>query len=316
MNFVGLKGTLKTNVKPAYLVHGGDIFLVQKAIDLITQFAGVKDTVLDVSRLGEGAGVDAIVAECRTVSFFGGRRVVVARPFGVEQLTAELKKYLEKPNPDCVLVLVGELPNVKNVEYVNCDPMSPDILVKLIANQVVAMGKKISKEAADLLCVYCVNTYARIDNEINKLVNYFTDIETIGVDEVKKICTKTVEYQVYELSKAICAGRIEECEEILRTLQDSGTEDYAIFGNLVSSFRRLFYSLTCKADTKDVAMVLGCSPYAVQYARRDNRHLANAIVCLYEYALDLEYQIKSGKVLVENAIVMLTMATISCINKA
>ena len=316
MNFVELKGTLKTNVKPAYLVHGSDIFLVQKAIDLITQFAGVKDTMLDVSRLGEGAGADAIMAECLTVSFFGGKRVVVVRPFESEQLTSALKKYLEKPNPDCVLVLVGEMPNIKNVEYVNCNPMTPDILVKLIANQVAATGKKISREAADLLCVYCANTYARIDNEINKLVNYFADVEMIGVDEVKKICTKTTEYQIYELSKTICAGKIVESEEILRTLQDGGTEDYAIFGNLVSSFRRLFYSLTCKADMKDVATVLGCSPYAVQYARRDNRHLSGTIVGLYEYALDLEYQIKSGKISVENAIVMLTMATISSINKA
>ena len=56
-----------------------------------------------------------------------------------------------------------------------------------------------------------------------------------------------------------------------------------------------------------VAAVLGCSPFAVQYARRDNKHLAPRIKDLYAYALDLEYQIKSGRVGVNNAIVLLTM---------
>ena len=298
MNFAELKATLRAGVKPVYLVHGSDIYLVQKAIDMIVGAAGVN--ALDVSR----ATLETVVADCMTVSFFGGRRVVVVRP--LEEMTADIKKYIEKPNAECVLILVGEFVKGNFID-VNCNPMTPDILVKLIANQLAAAGKKISREAADLLCQYCGNTYARIDNEINKLVNYYIEKESIGVDEIKEICTKTTEYQVYELGKALCAGGMTQAEEILRALQDSGVEDYAIFGNLVGHFRRLFYSLTCKADNAAVASVLGCSPYAVQYARRDNRQLVGSIKSLYEYALDLEYQIKSGKVGVGNAIVLLGM---------
>lgn len=303
MNFVELKSTLKSVVKPAYFIHGSDNFLVQKAVELIITAAGVKDAVLDVSKLGGADSAEAIVAACRTVSFFGGPRVVVVRPFTEEQNGIMLKNYLKNPNLDCILLLVGEKP-IKDTEEINCNPMQQEILVKLITNQFAAMGKKISSDGAVLLCQYCSNYYSRIDNEINKLVNFYINTDLIGVDEIKAIVTKTQDYQVYELSHAICAGKITQAEEILKILQDSGVEDYAIFGSLVSAFRRLFYSLTCKADNKDVAAMLGCSPFAVQYARRDNKHLTGRIAGLYGYALDLEYQIKSGKISIEDAIVL------------
>ena len=311
MNFVDLKNALKNEPKPAYLINGTDIFLVQKSIDMIAQTVGVQNPVLDISRLDNKATSDTIVAECLTLSFMGGKRIVIVRPFEIEQYDKALKKYLDKPNLDCVLIMVSDSPKpptIKNAETVNCNPMTPDILTKLIANQLNSAGKKITQDAANLLCQYCNNIYARIDNELNKLINFYADIELLGTDEIKSIVTRPTEHQIFELSNTICRGNLEQSEQVLRALLDRGEDEYAIFASLVSAFRRLFYSLTCKSDQNTVASVLGCNPFAVQYARRDNRHLTEQIVALYEYALDLEYQIKSGKISTISAITLLNMA--------
>jgi len=300
MKFADLKATLKNNLAPVYLIHGVDFYLASKAIGLIVDAVNV-NIDLDVSRLDDTASAQAIIAECSTVSFLGGKRVVVVKPF-----VQDIGVYLKKPNPDCVLILVSpeEKATIKSVETVDCNPMSPDLLVKLIANHLAKHNKKITPDGAKLLCEFCANLYSRIDGELNKLVNYFVELESIGVDEINQIVTKTAEYQVYELSNAICAGNVKRAEEILQTLQDQGTEDYAIFGNLVSALRRIFYSLACKAPNEAIATVLNCSPYAVNYARRDYRALTGKIARLYNYALDLEYQIKSGKISVHNAIIL------------
>ena len=279
-----------------YGVFGTDFYLVSKAIELITN--AVATDTLNISRLDDGASAQEIITECRTVSFLGGKRVVIVKP-----CTQDLGVYLKDPNKDTVLVLVAEAP-VKNAQPVDCNPMSPDLLVKLVANQLGKHNKKITPEGANLLCNYCANLYSRIDGELNKLVNFFAEKEIIGIDEINAIVTKTQEYQVYELSNAICSGQLQRAEEILRTLQDQGVEDYAIFGSLVSSLRRIYYSIVTKSPNEAVATVLGCSPYAVNYARRDYKALTSKIARLYAHALDLEYKIKSGKISVHNAIVL------------
>jgi len=283
MKFAELKTALKTQVAPVYCLFGADVYLINKAIDLIKGAAGADG--LNISRLDDAASASDIISECRTVSFLGGKRVVIVKPF-----VQDLGVYLKSPCKDTVLILFAEK-EVKNAEPVDCSPMTPDLLIKLIANQLAKSNKKITPEAAALLCNYCGNLYSRIDGELNKLVNFYEGAESIGINEINALVTKTEGYQVYELSNAVCAGNIAKAEEILRVLQDQGVEDYAIFGQLVSSLRRIFYSLSCRAPNEAVAAVLGCSPYAVNYARRDYKNLTSKIAQTYNYALDLEYQI-------------------------
>jgi len=310
MNFAELKNNLKNKVESIYLIYGSDIFLMQKAVEMITKAAGVIDETLDISRLDEKSTADSIIAECRTVSFFGGKRVVVVKPFTSEQNNNTLKKYLNNPDENTVLALVSDAEvKIKNIQSVNCNPMSPDILTRLIANQLNTSNKKITADGARLLCEYCGDNYSKIDNEINKLINFYNDKELLSVDEINQIVIKPLEFQIFELSKAMCSGNLVQSELILKTLQDRGEDDYAIFGNLVSAFRRLYYSLSTRAQNDKVANVLGCSPFAITYARRDNPHLATKIVQLYSYAIDLEFKIKSGSITTDSAITLLTMAT-------
>lgn len=316
MKFAELKTALKTKVAPAYCLFGADVYLINKAIDLIREaaVAHVSDAAagmsgaaaaaagaadLNISRLDDTASTSDIIAACRTVSFFGGRRVVIVKP-----CVQDIAQYLKNPDKDCVLILVAEK-ELRGAEPIDCSPMTPDLLIKLIANQLAGHNKKITPEAAAHLCNCCGNLYSRIDGELNKLVNFFPEKGALDTGDINAIVTKTASYQIFELSNAVCGGNIVRAEEVLRTLRDQGIEDYAIFGSLVSSLRRVFYSLACKAPNDTVAAVLGCSPYAVNYARRDYRSLAPKIAWLYANALDLEHDIKSGKVLVERAIVLM-----------
>lgn len=296
MKFADLKATLRTKISSVYCIYGTDFYLVNKATNLIIEAVGA--TELDISRLDESASAQDIITECRTISFLGGKRVIVVKPF-----VQEINSYLKNPSPDCVLILVSDK-EIKSTESIDCNPMSVDLIVKIVANNLAKHGKKITPEAAALLCNYCGNVYSRIDGELNKLANYFVECDSLGVDEINQIVTKTEGYQVYELSNAVCSGNIARAEEILRTLQDQGVEDYAIFGNMVSALRRIYYSLSTKGSNESVSAVLGCSPYAVNYARRDYKKLAPRIAKFYDSALDLEYQIKSGKISVNNAIVL------------
>ena len=302
MLFADLKTNLSTQVKPAYFLFGADTYLINKAVELI--IGAVKSK--DVTKLDESASSDEIVIACRTVSFFGTKRVIISR--GGQYDCAEITKYLLSPNSDCCLILVVEtMPKLKNIEAVDCNPMTAELTVKLIANQINSFNKKITVEAAKLLTEFCGNNYARINNEVLKLVNFYNAKDVLSAEEIKAIASKTEEYQVYELGNAVLRRETEKAERILVNLTASGTDEYMIFASLVSLLRRVWYSLTTKAPAEDVAMVLKCNPYAVTASRRDFKNFSAKIPDMYSKALELEYQIKSGRVMVSSATDLLMM---------
>ena len=81
MKFAELKAELKKCVNPVCMLYGTDMFLLRKSVELITAHAGVVSADLDVSRLNESSTDLDIISACQTVSFCGGKRVVIVRPF-------------------------------------------------------------------------------------------------------------------------------------------------------------------------------------------------------------------------------------------
>ena len=306
MQFVTLRQSLTQKVQPAYLLFGSDIFLINKSIELIEK---ALDTT-EVTRFDETATLSQITAAAQTFSMFSSKRLIVVRNISDSSLK-ELKKYLDNPNPDTTLVLVinsEKAPTFKlGIQTVDCSPIQGDILLKLIAKQVGDSGKQITANAATLLAGYCSNNYSKINNELNKLLN-LTEDKVLDIRHIEGNVTPNEDYQIFELGNAIAKQDIFKADRILAHMQQSGVEDYAIFGNLVGMYRRLYYALCSKATNDQVASVLKCNPYAVLYARRDNKHLLPKIKSIYKEALELEYKIKAGIVNVTSGIQILKMA--------
>jgi len=307
MEFIKLKATLKEKIEPVYLLYGSDNFLINKSIELIVAQCKTED----ITKFDDKSSVTEIVMASQTFSMFGDKRVVVVR--GVEEKLLkekELKKYIENPNSECVLILVfagDKAPVVKCIQFVNCNVIKGDILLKLIAKQFSDNNKKITSSASSLIAKYCQDNFAKIDNEISKIINFYSNVETIEVSHVEEIISKDEDFQIYELGNAICVRDLEKAQTILGRLKSSGVDDYAIFGNLVSMLKRLYYSLKTTCPQDKVAGVLKCSPYAVMYARRDNKRLVPKIASIYKQALDLEYKIKSGQIAIPSAIDILML---------
>ena len=174
MNFTELKANLKNEVAQCYLLYGEDSFLINKATSLIKEAAGGNDVVC----FCEDATCAQVTTAYSTISMFGDKRVAVVRNAS-ESMRKELKKAIA----------------------VNCNPLEPAIIVKLIERDVAAVGKKITPSAAVLVARYCQNNYSAVDNELKKLINYFWDKSILDVAEVNEIVTKTTEYQLWELDR-------------------------------------------------------------------------------------------------------------------
>jgi len=306
MKFIELRTALSLKQDPIYLLYGGDNFLINKSIDLIIKTA----EAIDITRYGEDISVKDIIFAANTLSMFGGVRVIIVRR--CDSMLKELVPYFKNPNPKCILILTStsdkEPIGVKQVTAVDCAPITGQVLLKLIAKQVQENLKNITEQGAILLAQYCNNNFARIDNEITKLVHCI-DEKLIDISHIQDLVIKdTPDIPIYEFGNALTRGNLVEATQILENLRTCGTDEYAIFGGLVALLRRLYYSLSTNCENERVAKALFVNPYSIMYARRDNRHLTTRIAKLYKFALNLEYKIKSGQLSTESATNLLQMS--------
>ncbi len=299
MDFAQLKTSLKAKIEPAYLLYGTDYFLINKAVSLIQ--AAMPDA--ELTKFADDVSGEAVVTALSTTSFFTNARVVVAPLSEKPSLTA-INQYLQNPVTGNVLILINYQEkfntNIKGVTPVNCNPMSEAILLPLIAKQIAP--HQITHEAATYLVEATGGYYTLIDNELTKFLAYYQDVPTWGVEHLQPYLTKTLDYQIYELGAAILAHQITAATKILSWLASGNTNEYLIFGGVVSQIRRAYYATASSADINVLGKMLGCSPYAIKYSRRDYGANPAAVKACYARILELEYQIKSGQMTVAAAL--------------
>lgn len=299
VDFAQLKSSLKGKIEPAYLLYGTDYFLINKAVTLI------QDALPDaeVTKFADDATGEAITTALSTTSFFTNARLVVAT-LGEKPSFAAINQYLKNPVAGNVLVLISyrDKPeaNLKGAAVVNCNPMPAEILVPLIARQIAP--HQITRDAATYLVEATGSYYTLIDNELTKFLAYYADVPLWEIKHLQPYLTKTLDYQIYELGAAILAHQVTAATNILTWLLSSNTNEYLIFGGVVSQMRRAYYATASKDDINVLGKMLGCSPYAIKYSRRDYGASAAAVKACYARILELEYQIKSGQTTVTAAL--------------
>ncbi|MDR1917413.1 MAG: DNA polymerase III subunit delta [Christensenellaceae bacterium] len=312
MDFAQLKNTLKTQIAPVYLLYGTDIFLLYKSVELITNAVGGGEIV----RYDTEIKPDVVVSACQTPSFFSSKRIIVYKIYTKydtdkknykldDKFDAKIiNEYIKKYNAETTLIIMcvadKNILGVAGATEINCNPMPTEKILGLIANQIAP--KRITQNGARFLCEATGNNYSVINNELNKIVNYYTDIDLLDTDNIAEFVQKTVDYQIYELGTAILSHKLTEAQKILAYLEAIVADKYIILGGLISQFRRAYYSVATKCEGALVAKVIGGSPYAITYSRRDFGACANEVVARYKQALELEHKVKSGQTSIDNAV--------------
>ena len=299
MDFAQLKASLKTRVEPAYLLYGTDYFLINKAVALL----GDALPNAEMTKFNDDTSAETVITALSTTSFFTNARLVVAT-LGDKPAVSPYNQYLKNPVDGSVLVLISyhEKPdtNLKGVTVVNCNPMPAEILVPLIARQIAP--HQITRDAADYLVEATGGYYTLIDNELTKFLAYYADVPVWEKQHLQPYLTKTLDYQIYELGAAILNHQVTAAANILSWLLASNTNEYLIFGGVVSQMRRAYYATASNEDINVMGKRLGCSPYAIKYSRRDYGANPTAVKTCYARILELEYQIKSGQTTVTAAL--------------
>jgi DNA polymerase III delta subunit len=198
-----------TELKPVYLITGGDRPKIQRALRRLRDRIGEDAT--ELLSATDTSGEDAVAA-CNAMGLLGGgRRLVIVED--VERWKAAdvkaIAAYLSSPAPDTFLALVAaELK--KDSALGKACAKAGDVLVydvtkrrlpEWVAKQFADRGVQVEAEAARLLVEIVGEDPEELSTEVDKIATWAAGDE-VGVREIELLAAGCAEVPGYELTDA------------------------------------------------------------------------------------------------------------------
>jgi DNA polymerase-3 subunit delta len=301
---------MATELKPVYLITGGDRPKIQRALRRLRDRVG-EDAVELLS--GEEAGGDDAVAACNTMGLLaGGSRLVIVE--GTDRWKAAdvkaIAAYLASPAPDTVLALVAADLKKDSALGKACAKVG-DVLVydvvkrrlpEWVAKQFAERKVEVDSEAAKLLVEIVGENPEELATEVDKLATWAAG-EPVGVREIEALASGSAEVPGYELTDAWgrrdLAAALRACQTLLERSGDPVSRTVpALIGLLVAHVRRVRDCQLLAEEglsAREAASRLKRHPFYVEKLFAQSRNygpdeLRDAVVRLAE----LDHAVKGG----------------------
>lgn len=206
--------------------------------------------------------------------------------------TSEIKKKLQTTPLAKAVEKYGEL------VYFNM-PRNEE-LPAVVSQAILHAGKKISPEAARFVAEGAKDEYARMMQEIDKLLIFCADKNVIGLKEAAEISGQPATHNTFELRDALQAKNTKKSIDILQNLFHSRVEPVLIIYSLYHTYRRLLMAKLMidrhKVSAEQVRHALKINAYFDRHYFSDLHHFKiDELVDCMEKISEADVMIKTGK---------------------
>jgi len=320
MKFEELKVSLKKKIEIGYLLEGVDEYLLSVSYDLIVKYSNIDFQDLNVIKFGEGV-IDCtdVVRALETLPVFSDKKVVyldlrMSKKTELKNVK-ELNEYLASPNPMSILVVsVGANDDdfgidKKLLTIIDCNRLDGKIVEAKINSILNKNNKTIDATAMKLIMEYCLCDLAKIIVECEKLIAFVGDRPVVKSSDVKEIVTRSVEYQIYELTDALAKKNNTKVYTIINDLKGKKDEYKMLPALIYSHFRRLFHvALNQNSSNAEIAKMLGVKEYAVKMTQNQVKLFSkSALKKINNMCTSLDYDLKQSNISLDNAIELLIL---------
>jgi len=314
MKFELLKSSLKQEIKPAYFICGDDSFLEYKSLELIENACNLAFTDFNkVVFAVDGFSAREVVNACEVLPIGDEKRLVIVKDYLNKKNEEEKKifvEYLKNPTPSTCLVFFSSNPTndfymsfVNFLEFVDCNKLGEDTLKKWVIAKLSKEGKKISNLALNKIIEFCNFSLTKIDAETNKLLAYIGEEETVKEEDVLQIVTKDAEYIIFELTEALSKKNGTVCFDIIDKLLKQNNNPTSLIAIITNHFRRMFFSSISTYSDAELSKLLNVKEYAIKKSKQQSGLFTKMkLKNIYDLCLQVDYNIKSGKMEGKNAL--------------
>ncbi len=184
----------------------------------------------------------------------------------------------------------------KNCEIINCIKQRPGELASWTINSAKEMNIAISRIEASYLVEVCGNNKQLINNELLKLRDYISN-NTITKDDIDKMCIRTPEIIIFDLTDCIGDKNPKKSLEILDELLDNKEPIQKILVMITRHFKSLLIAKVCKIQGKNVEKELGVKSFAAtKYIRQAQNFTLDELVKKFKALAMIDVNTKNGNI--------------------
>lgn len=252
-----------------------------------------------------------MVAGLRTMPMFGSKRVLMVQHIEEwpEDQRKVLLKYLNRPYPTACLVLTFS--GKKGLEKIESAVESAGSVVRFRApgekevcrwlqDRARQRGKTLVFPAAAFLAEQVGTDLHRLESELEKLITYAGDGDTIQLEDVQQVVSSQRTYSIFELLDSIAQHKSSRALVCLNSLISEGQNPLAILGMLSRHIRHLWQvknGLEKGMALPQIARKLGLHPFvAGKHQEQAPRFSEPELFRLHRAIRDTDMALKSTSV--------------------
>ena len=289
-----------------YEIFGEDRFLCHLALEKIKSAFAPNLPDININTFsGENLDFKALDADLKVFPLGDKYRVIIVEDLKTKK-NAKLdigffENYAQTQDFAGVLVVynAGDISSlkIKNAISVDCSKLETSELMPMIVEFAQNNGKTISGAVGAKLCEYCAHDLTKIYSELEKLCSADNNKEITG-EMVESLVTKTIDYQVFEITAKIAAKDKAGAMLVLKSLIKTEKSLYTILGMLYNTYRRaLFASINKDKTDSELASLLGVKEYAIKMLKNQTKIFSpRKLKQIVDNLAALDANIKQGKI--------------------
>ena len=325
-----LKNDFKINrFKPVYLLYGEENYMIRHYANLFTERL-LSDAMMnrDVFE-GKEFEISALIDAAETLPFLSERRLVYVKDSGLltagrKESTEALAKYLPSIPESTTMIFVetttADRPSVdkRNRLYkqiasqgrvVECQTPGEAELVRWLINIFKKKKKDIHPQTARLLLAIVPKGMDSVYGEADKLGDFVGERTTIEPEDIKAICTKSLEARIFDLVDALCGGETKKALIQYHSMLNAKEQPLMVLVMMARQFRMVLKCKACaekRMGPSQIAQALGLQNFiANKCLKQAQNFTANRLIeALYD-CQDTDIRIKTGLIEGELGVEML-----------
>ncbi|MBN1353210.1 MAG: DNA polymerase III subunit delta [Candidatus Omnitrophica bacterium] len=292
-----------------YLCIGRDEYLKKRFIDRFRKSVpGEKadfQADFEIFRAGESKITD-ILDSFNTQPFLSNHKILVVKD--VDEFSSgdkdSILKALKSPCKSATMILLSSAAHTNGflreiselTKVIKCDIPRAGELASWVKKEFNARGKNISITLANLICEFSGNDLLRLENEIEKIVAFMGDRETVDGKDIKTVAGVTSFEKSFELVDFVLDKRLDKVLPFIEGLL-TREKPHRILSLLAWQFRTFIRlkSVRKNASMEEIARAAGVNTYfAKRMAERAKRFDRLVLESNLETILEADVNIKSG----------------------
>lgn len=318
-----IKAIKKEELKPCYLIWGTEELLIER---LLTAFndrmkQDDEDPNNTIHFNLNDSTVDDVIHEAESFPFFGQKKLLVVHdsyifsgkkaPAGLTHTIEKLEAYVNNPSDFSVLVFLAPYEKLdkrkkitktmlKATEALEVNPASGKETKTYLQEFFADKGFTIDNEPLELLLRLTDYNLSLAMREAEKLTTYLYGEREITDDSVRKLVSKSLEQNIFDLNERLLNKRVKEAIELYQDLLTQKEDPIKILALMISQFRLLIQVKILKSkgyQQSDIASILKVHPYRVKLAgQKEKQFSQSALSQAHHLLITADYEVKTGKI--------------------